>query len=56
MQSKINWVQVVGGITQLLVIFNIELTPEQQATAAAMISMSVQGITVLLRTFFNNPK
>lgn len=54
--SKINWVQVVGGIAPLLLIFNIEMSAEQQAVAAAAIGLGVQGITLILRTFFNNPE
>ena len=53
--SKINWTQIIGAVAAILVLFEIDLPPEQQAAIVAGIIAVQNVLTVIWRTWFTEP-
>ena len=54
--SKIVWTQLIGLASAAGSIYGVELTPDQQAAIAKSLLLIITAVTILLRTFFNQPK
>ena len=54
--SKIVWTQLIGLASAAGSIYGVELTPDQQAALAKSLLLIITAATILLRTFFNQPK
>lgn len=50
--SKINWTQLVAAAATILVLFGIELSPEQQVSIVAGIGLVSNLLTTVFRTWF----